>query len=643
MIPKLNRGQSFKGLTAYLMHDKREEGAADDAPHPETAERVGFTRTMNFHGAAAEDDPALAAKLMALTWKAREALKRAAGIKPGGSEAEAPPVWHSSLSWEPSERPDGAEMMRAVESYLKHQGLGLEKGYQTYVVEHTDTAHPHVHIVVNLVHPETGKQANPYRDRQKAQSWARDYERQRGAIFCHDREAKYAEIDRARSSHATTTRAAFNDNAQGGSAGGPAPGAAAQPDRFGRSRKRKPRQRRQQQRPEWQARKAAGNDNRTARAAAERIKAEAAAQWAALKAAERAAFTQRSAEAARLSANRKAGREAIFEKYRSALDAVWTPQGGPKTASPDRSSLWRSVRERQAARQRAFEKNERSALGRVRNALTLAGKGASLLRTVRLAVDATERRRVFERGQRAIAARTIPKETRLPTRPQPKTPEPKRVQAERLKAMRAKELAEHSRETTARGAAMKARHTFQTTAEKAARAMLSRDITAAWQQHEAAYGPPRTAEARKERKLEPAPPASAGAGLKAGDRFGRRRDRQRPPRREATTGQEIEVAAGIGGQRDEGAENSAVEAGYLPGQFSPAANEQASPAPPEAAGQPQAGQEHEPAPAEAGDAPKTSWTAEERDAAIAAARERREAGERAAGEHENDPGREMTR
>jgi hypothetical protein len=596
MIPKLTRGRSFKKLARYLMHDKRENEAA---PHPETAQRVGFTRTLNFLGDAARGDPSKAASIMALTWKARDELKRAAGIKPTGDKANAPPVWHSSLSWAKGEKPTEAEMIRAAESYLRHQGLGLEKGYQTYLVQHTDTAHPHVHIVVNLVHPENGKQANPFRDQPKAQAWARTYEKQRGQIFCHDRERKYAALDQARQ---TPARAAFNDNAQGKAA------PAAQPDKFGRSRDRQPRKR-NQQRPEWQARQAAGNDNRAAREAADRIKADSAARWSALKAGEQAAFTQRTAEASRFYADRKAGRDAIFEKYRTALDGVWNPQGGPKQASPDRSRLWQSIRQQQTQRQTTFDANEKTAIGRIRNALTLAGKGASLFRTARLAVNAEERRRVFERGQRAIAARGLPREERQPARPTPKTPEPKRVQAERLKAMRTAELAEFARDTTTQGAAMKGRHAFQITAEKDAKAMLSKDIKTAWQQHEATYG---ARPAREEQA--PARP----------DRFGRSRERQprAPRRREATTGQEIETPGSI----DAEAPNFTVERGYLSGQFPPPANEQAPAAQPEAAR----------------DAKKPE-TEEERQAAIDAERTAREERDRAfeRDRDNGDPGREI--
>ena len=456
MVPNVSRGYSFKGVTVYLLHDKREEG---DAPYPESAGRVGLGWLFNLDGEAST--PEQAAKVMALTVRDAERLKRGAGIRPGGSKAEAPPVWHMSLSWAKIETPGPAEMESAVQEALEAVGLGVEKGYQTYVVEHTDTTHRHVHVVVCLVHPLTGCQANPHRDQPKLQSWARTYERRHGQIFCHDREAKYAAIDRLRSSHATPTRAAFNDNSIGPAPATvePAP-AAAQPDRFGRSRERKPRAPRQaktQQRPEWQARTAAGNANRNAREAADGIKAATAEKWSALKAAERAAFTQRNAEASRFYADRKAGREAIFETYRTALDGIWKPQGGPKTATPDRSSLWQAVRDQQQARLKTFEKNERSALGRVRNALMLVPK-ASLLRRARLAVNGAERRRLFERGQRAIVARIIPKEHRTPTRPMPKTPEPKRVQAERLKIQRSAELERHARETTAQGAALKARH-----------------------------------------------------------------------------------------------------------------------------------------------------------------------------------------
>jgi hypothetical protein len=628
MIPNVSRGYSFKGVTAYLTHDARENTSE---PHPQTAERVGFTRLYNFLPGEART-PQEAAKVMALTVRDADRIKRQAGINPCG-KAEAPPVYHVSLSWAKSQVPTEAQKEGAIREAAERAGVSLDKGYLAYAVEHTDTEHHHVHFVVCLVHPETGKQANPHRDQPKLQSWARDYERRHGQVFCKDREAKYAALDRLRSSRDTPTRAAFNDNSRGAAA-------TAAPDRFGRSRERQPRQpgdrqpRKGLERPEGQARKEASDDNRAGQEAADRIKADSAARWSALKAAEKAAFTQRQAEAARFYADRKAGREAIFEKYKTAFDGLWKPQGGPKQASPDRSRLWQSIRDQQAARQQTFQANERSAIGRIRNAVSLAGKGASLLKTVRLAVSAEERRHTFERGQRAIVARTLPREQRQPSRPTPKTPEPKRVQAERVKAMRTAELAAYARETTARAAAMKGRHAFQIAAEKDARAMLAKETKAAWQRHEAAYGVRKSA-AEDRKAAAPRPPSPQP------DRFGRSRDRQprdaREPRGERA-GQGRGVAAPIVGT----GQKSSVEPGYLSAQFAAPNRETPHKAPPEPAQRQNSGEGEQegrggpPPPQQSAEPVEPTFTPEEWDKAVEAERLAREERERG---HEADQGR----
>lgn len=115
----------------------------------------------------------------------------------------------------------------------------------------------------------------------------------------------------------------------------------------------------------------------------------------------------------------------------------------------------------------------------------------------------------------------------------------------------------------------------------------------------------------------------------------------RETRREAATGHEIEPSAEI----DREAENLPVEGREAgTGETTPE-NEQATPAQPEAAQQPDSGQGAEPAPAQAGEQkPKTGWESdEERQAAIDAARERREAqdAEYERDRDNDDPGREM--
>jgi hypothetical protein len=198
--------------------------------------------------------------------------------------------------------------------------------------------------------------------------------------------------------------------------------------------------------------------------------------------------------------------------------------------------------------------------------------------------------------------------------------------------MRTKEVVQFTRETAAQDAAMKGRHEFQIRAEKDARAVLSKDIKAAWRQHEATHG----AKEEQAEQAEQAPARTEAEKItRSGkpDRFGRGRERTRQPRaprqaREAATRPEIERPASSSADIDREAGNSPVEAGYLAGQFSPAGNEQPPTAQPEAAREHEAGQEQQPA-REGGEQQKgaestPSWTPEDEKAAIEAEYERQE-------------------
>ena len=80
---------------------------------------------------------------MARTAADAEDIKQLAGTSSRGRKLKAPFI-HLSLSWSPDEpRPDRAEMLRATEEALKSIGMDA---CQALVVEHTDTAHPHVHV-----------------------------------------------------------------------------------------------------------------------------------------------------------------------------------------------------------------------------------------------------------------------------------------------------------------------------------------------------------------------------------------------------------------------------------------------------------------------------------------------------------------
>jgi hypothetical protein len=170
MVPKLFKsGKSFKTLSLYLLHDPKKA---------KTAERVHWTHTLNL----ASDHPALAVDEMLWTYRAAEDLKRQAGVPAGGRPLENP-VRHFSLNWHPSETPLREHMIETVESFLAHMHWGDR---QALIVCHEDK-HPHVHVMVNSVHPETGRALDTSFEKRRAQEWALEYERTHQLIFCEER------------------------------------------------------------------------------------------------------------------------------------------------------------------------------------------------------------------------------------------------------------------------------------------------------------------------------------------------------------------------------------------------------------------------------------------------------------------------
>jgi hypothetical protein len=157
------KGRSFKGAIAYIIHDP------DQA---DTDERVLFTETRNLR----TDDPEKAAKVMAYTAMHAKDLKAAAGLKATGRKADNP-VYHLSLSWIPGEKPTQAEMMEAGQAALR--ALGFSE-HEAVFAAHGDKQHLHLHVVVNRVHPVTGKSHNPNYDYDQLQAWGNDYDKARG-------------------------------------------------------------------------------------------------------------------------------------------------------------------------------------------------------------------------------------------------------------------------------------------------------------------------------------------------------------------------------------------------------------------------------------------------------------------------------
>ncbi|MEM6414219.1 MAG: relaxase/mobilization nuclease domain-containing protein [Pseudomonadota bacterium] len=171
MVPRIAKaGRSFKGAAQYYLHDK---GA-------QSSKRVARIETLNLP----TDNGARATAHMIDTAEHAEHLKRANGVTRGRKSQK--PVYTYSLSWHPDEKPSLDHQVDMAKETLRV--LGLEE-HQAMIVVHTDQDHPHVHVIVNRVHPETGCSASNSNDQLKLSQWAEDYERRHGRILCHNRVA----------------------------------------------------------------------------------------------------------------------------------------------------------------------------------------------------------------------------------------------------------------------------------------------------------------------------------------------------------------------------------------------------------------------------------------------------------------------
>jgi len=179
MIPRVGPGgSSFQGAGLYYLHDK-------DAL---TSERVAFTHTLNVH----TDSPDRALKVMAWTAMHQKELKQSAGVAATGRKLEKP-VYTYSLAWAQDQEPSRDEMIAAAQDSLK--ALGMDDR-QAVLVAHSDTEHPHIHVILNRVHPEDGRAASTSKDHLKLSKWAEGYEREHGGIRCHARVNHNARRDR---------------------------------------------------------------------------------------------------------------------------------------------------------------------------------------------------------------------------------------------------------------------------------------------------------------------------------------------------------------------------------------------------------------------------------------------------------------
>lgn len=122
MIARVFRGTGFAGLQSYLLRGR--DGRDTD--------RVLWTATRNL----GSDHPERAAPLMRATAEQSSRVEK--------------PVWHLALAVEPGAELDRERWELIADRLL--EDLGLEE-HQVLLVAHGDTKHPHIHLMVNRVHP----------------------------------------------------------------------------------------------------------------------------------------------------------------------------------------------------------------------------------------------------------------------------------------------------------------------------------------------------------------------------------------------------------------------------------------------------------------------------------------------------------
>lgn len=161
--PERCRRQDFHSLVAYIL---RQDGG------PGGAAFVLFARTA--HIVTELQDAA----------DEMQATADYALVRSRRGQRASRPAFHFILSWHPADRPEPEHMQQTAKSALATLGLA---GHQAVIVGHNDQGHRHIHVAVNVIHPETGKAAKlGYRLRTMSR-WAKDYELRVGVIRCAGR------------------------------------------------------------------------------------------------------------------------------------------------------------------------------------------------------------------------------------------------------------------------------------------------------------------------------------------------------------------------------------------------------------------------------------------------------------------------
>jgi hypothetical protein len=157
-----SRGKSFGALARYPVHGRTGQ----------EADRIAWTASRNLPSA----EPELGATMMRYTAAQNARVER--------------PVYHLVISFHPGDRVNRATMERVADRVLDRLGL---REYQVVMVAHRDRAHPHVHLMVNRVHPEAGRAWDRAFDYRVIREVLREQERDLGLRSPGDRRPRDVE------------------------------------------------------------------------------------------------------------------------------------------------------------------------------------------------------------------------------------------------------------------------------------------------------------------------------------------------------------------------------------------------------------------------------------------------------------------
>lgn len=132
----IGTGNGFRGVINYIVNGKKDE------PNPERMSWVGFRNLLT-------EDPEDVPALMRATANQSARCKN--------------PVYHYAISWHRDHSPSDELMRDIADATIEDMGLSE---HQIFYGAHDDTAHRHIHIIVNRVHPETTRawsNSNDYR------------------------------------------------------------------------------------------------------------------------------------------------------------------------------------------------------------------------------------------------------------------------------------------------------------------------------------------------------------------------------------------------------------------------------------------------------------------------------------------------